>query len=257
MIFILGGNGFVGSGLVRYCIANRILHQVITRDNYKNFIGECCDVLINANGNSKMYLAREKPLEDFDASVRSVRASLCDFHADYYVYLSSCDVYPDYSSPNTTKEELKIDVSQQRPYGFHKYLAEECVKHQAKEWLILRLGGLIGPHMIKNPIFDIINNQPLWLDPSSEMQFIHTDAAAKITFDLLNKKTVSSIINVCGEGIITLSEVIDTLNSSVSIREGSPQVRYNVSTQKLKEILSIPATRPVVLDFVKSMMQFK
>jgi nucleoside-diphosphate-sugar epimerase len=254
MIFILGGNGFVGSGLARYCITNKIPHQIITRENYKNFIGQHCEVLINANGNSKMYLAKQSPLEDFEASVRSVRASLCDFPADYYIYLSSCDVYPDYSSPKTTTETLEIDVSKQRPYGFHKYLAEKCVIHQAKEWLILRLGGLIGPNMIKNPIFDILNNQPLWLDPSSEMQFIHTDTAAKITFELLNKKVSSSIINVCGEGTITLNDVINAINRPVNVREGSPHVRYNVSIQKLKGITQPPATRQVVLDFVKSMI---
>ncbi len=254
MIFILGGNGFVGSGLVRYCVANNLPHQVITRDNYKNFIGQHCEVFINANGNSKMYLARQNPLEDFEASVRSVRASLCDFPTDYYIYLSSCDVYPDYSSPETTTEEIEIEVSKQRPYGFHKYLAEQCVRHQAKEWLILRLGGLIGPHMIKNPIFDILNNQPLWLDPSSEMQFIHTDTAAKITFEMINKKISSEIINVCGEGTIALTEVINAVNRPINIREGSPRVQYNVSTQKLKEITQPSATRQVVLDFVKSMV---
>jgi nucleoside-diphosphate-sugar epimerase len=251
MIFILGGNGFVGSGLVRYCVANQIEHQVITRENYNNFVGKKCEILINANGNSKMYLAKQNPLEDFDANVRSVQASLCNFPTDYYIYLSSCDVYPDYSSPTSTTEDIEIDVSKQRPYGFHKYLAEQCVKQRAKRWLILRLGGLIGHNMIKNPIFDILNNQPLWLDPSSQMQFINTDAAAEITFELIHKK-LSSIINVCGDGAITLSDVIKAAKRSVEVREGSPVVSYNVSIEKLKQITKIPATRHTVLDFIKS-----
>jgi nucleoside-diphosphate-sugar epimerase len=254
MIFILGGNGFVGSGFVRYCVANQLDHQVITRENYKNFVGQHCDIFINANGNSKMYLARQNPLEEFDASVRSVRASLIDFPTDYYIHLSSCDVYPDFTSPNTTTENTVIDVSKQRPYGFHKYLAEQCVQHGAKEWLILRLGGLIGLNMTKNPIFDILNDQPLWLNPASEMQFINTDAAAEIAFELIDKKLSSTIINVCGEGAITLSEVITAVNKPVEVREGSPLVRYDVSTVKLKEITPVPNSRLAVLQFIKSII---
>lgn len=102
MIFILGGRGFVGSAFVRYCQQNRLEHTVIDRANYAEFIGHSCDVLINANGNSKKFLAHQQPLQDFDASVRSVRASLIDFHAALYIYLSSCDVYPDCSSPILT-----------------------------------------------------------------------------------------------------------------------------------------------------------
>ena len=123
MIFIIGGGGFVGSAFVRSCAKAGKEFSIINRQNYGEFVGKRCDVLINANGNSKKFLAQKDPLQDFDASVRSVRASLIDFRHDYYIYLSSCDVYPDCSSPETTSEDQKLDVSEQSPYGFHKYLA--------------------------------------------------------------------------------------------------------------------------------------
>jgi hypothetical protein len=104
MIFILGGNGFIGSGLVRYCEANNLSHQVITRENYKNFIGQHCEVFINANGNSKMYLARQNPLEDFDASVRSVRASLTDSHSRRKPPGSIQCIYPNTQRNNATTD---------------------------------------------------------------------------------------------------------------------------------------------------------
>ena len=252
MIFILGGNGFVGSGITRYCQNNNIEHQVITRDNYKNVAGKHCDIFINANGNSKMYLARNSPLEEFDASVRSVRASLIDFPTSHYVHLSSCDVYPDFTSPATTQETALFNPAEQRPYGFHKYLAEQCVQQGAKSWLILRLGGLIGPQMVKNPIFDILNDQPLWLDPASEMQFINTDVAAKIAFELLQRKMAGTIINVCGDGAITLREAIDAVKKPVTVREDSPTVRYDVSIEKLKAIMDVPTSRQAVLDFIQA-----
>src|SRR5262249_19486531 len=159
--------------------------------------------------NSTKYLAREWPVEEFDASVRSVRASLADFHSEFFVYLSSCDVYSDCSSPQTTNEETQLDPAQQSPYGFHKFLAEQCVRHAAPHWLSPRPGGLVGPGLWKNPVFDILNGGPLWLDPASELQYLRTDALAKILFGLLDQNVDRQILNVCGHGLIRLTEVID------------------------------------------------
>src|SRR5881397_1495230 len=100
MIFILGGEGFVGSAFARLCQAQRRPYASITRENYRDFIGKSCEVLVNANGNSRKTLAANAPLSDFDASVRSVRQSLIDFRPETYVLLSSCDVYPDCSAPS-------------------------------------------------------------------------------------------------------------------------------------------------------------
>src|SRR5262249_37848750 len=175
LIFIIGGRGLVGSAFVRLFESTGQPHAVIQRDNYNDFAGQRCDVLINANGNSSKPLARNNPLADFEASVRSVRASLIDFQFDRYVLLSSCDVYPDCSSPAVTGEDQPIDVARQSPYGFHKYLAEQCVAHAAPGSLILRCGGFVGPGLRKNAIYDILHGGTLYLDPASELQFLHTD----------------------------------------------------------------------------------
>lgn len=250
MIFILGGRGFVGSAFVRYCQQNRLEHTVIDRANYAEFIGHSCDVLINANGNSKKFLAHQQPLQDFDASVRSVRASLIDFHAALYIYLSSCDVYPDCSSPILTQETSEPDPARQSPYGFHKYLAEACVRHAAERWLIIRQGGFVGPGMKKNPIFDILRGGPLWLDPASELQYLHTDDNAKIIFELIRQGINNEIINVCGKGLISLQEVINLKGSAIEVKAGSPRVRYDVSIEKLSTLVDVPETRQTVIKFL-------
>ena len=76
MITIIGGNGFVGSAYARLLAAQGVPHQVVTRENYASLRGGACDVLINANGNSKKFLAAREPLNEFDQSVRSVAQSL-------------------------------------------------------------------------------------------------------------------------------------------------------------------------------------
>ena len=252
MIFILGGRGLVGSGFARYCEKTGRPFQVIHRENYASCVGQSCDLLINANGNSSKILARRDPKQDFEASVSSVRASLEDFRYEHYVHVSSCDVYPDCSSPEATREELPLDAARQTPYGFHKLLAEQCVQHAAGDWLIMRCGGFIGPGLKKNAIYDILQGGPLFLDPNSELQFLHTGRAAEIVFRLIEQGISREIFNVCGKGLVRLQDVIDRSGKAVAVNPDSPAVRYEVSIEKVSALVDIPDTRAAVFDFVSS-----
>lgn len=255
MIFIIGGNGFVGSAFARTCTSSNREFVTIDRKNYGDFIGKSCNILINANGNSMKFLSRQQPLYDFDASVRSVRASLLDFKYDYYVFLSSCDVYPDCSSPSTTSEDQVIDVQRQSPYGFHKYLAELCVRHVAKKWLIIRFGGFVGPGLKKNPIYDILHGGPLWLDPESELQFIHTDRAAEIVLSLVDTNVNQEVFNLCGRGVVQLREVISWVGTEIPVQPGSPKVRYEIDLSKISAFTEVPETKGTVRDFVAQFLK--
>lgn len=250
MIFIIGGQGFVGSALARYCQRRGIPYQVITRSNYKAFIGQRCDLLINANGNSNKRLARREPLTDFDKTVASVRRSLHDFQFERYVYLSSCDVYADCRSPHTTSETQAIPMGAQSTYGFHKYLAEQCVQHEAPNYLIFRCGGFIGPGLWKNPIYDILQGQRLWVDPDSELQYMHTDMAAEIIFDVIQREHSNHIYNLCGLGTIRLKTIIDAVSSSVRPVPNAPCVHYEVATAKLATQVTVPSTVEMVMAFI-------
>lgn len=260
MIFVIGGRGLVGSAFVRVCEALGRPFRILDREEYPSYIGQSCELLINANGNSRKPLAVQDPMADFDASVRSVRASLTDFRYERYVHLSSCDVYPDCSSAETTREDVEPDISRQSPYGFHKYLAEQCVRHVAaaagKEWLIFRLGGFVGPGLRKNAIFDIQNGGPLWLDPASELQFLLTDAAARVVLSLAEAGVKNEVFNLCGRGTIALREAAAHTGREIVVNAGSPTVRYDVGIGKIEARLRalslppIPETRTTVLDYL-------
>jgi nucleoside-diphosphate-sugar epimerase len=252
MIFIVGGKGFVGSAFTRLCEATGTTYAVITRQNYHEFTGKRCDILIDADGNSAKLLASKNPVQDFDATVRSVRARLADFRYDSYVYLSSCDVYPDCSSPATTAEDETIDIAKQSPYGFHKYLSEQCVRHVAPKWLIVRFGGFVGTGLRKNAVYDILKGGPLWLDPDSELQFMHTERAAGIVLELINRNRYNEIFNICGRGLIKLRDIMDAIQVRPKLQPHSPLVRYDVNIEKISKLVDIPETRRTVLEFVGS-----
>jgi nucleoside-diphosphate-sugar epimerase len=251
MIFIVGGRGLLGSAFVRACQAAGRPFAILDRESYASYVGQHCELLINANGNSRKPLARERPMEDFDASVRSVRSTLCDFRFERYIHLSSCDVYPDCSQPSLTIEDAVLDPSSQSPYGFHKHVAELCVRHSAADWLILRCGGFVGPGLKKNAIYDILHSRTLWLDPASELQFLHTDDAARIVLELADRKITREIVNLCGNGTIALREVLYATGKELSVLPASPIVRYDVSIRKISQWLPIPETRETVLRFAQ------
>jgi nucleoside-diphosphate-sugar epimerase len=179
---------------------------------------------------------------------------LVDFRYRRYVHLSSCDVYPTCDSAETTREEQIPDPARQSPYGFHKYLAEQCVQHVAREWLILRFGGFVGPGLKKNAIYDILRGGPLYLDPASELQYLHTARAAEIAFRLLDGGVGNEVFNVCGKGVVRLSEVAALSPTAVIAKPGSPLVRYEISLEKLSRYVAPPETRPEVLAFVREQL---
>ena len=207
-VFVLGGEGFVGSAFVR-AAAKRYKVTAITRQNYEQFRGRSCDVLINANGNSKKFLAERDALGEFDASVASVLRSLLDFPSKRYVYLSTIDVYPRVDGPRWNRETAAIDPARLSRYGLHKFLAEQLVRKYADRWLICRLGGMVGEGLWKNSVHDILHGQPLRVHPESEYQYLGTDAVARIVLTLVRRKTENDVFNVCGDGRIAVSAIAD------------------------------------------------
>ena len=251
LIYILGGEGFIGSAFVRYCKNNSINFISINKKNYKDFIGSRCDILINANGNSKKYLAQQDEMFDFDASTRSVKRSLVDFIFNKYVYLSASDVYSNTGLLSKTHEKFKIDVKKISNYGFHKYLAELCVIHGAKNWLIFRLGGFVGANLKKNPVFDIVNNKNLQVHENSKFQFMETDKTAEIVFKMIKKNLLNEIFNLVGNGNIKVKEIYEIANKQpLKNHEIKDRFNYNVSNKKIRKFISIPNTKSVIKNFI-------
>lgn len=240
MIYLIGGSGFVGSGFVRYCRSRGLPHQVITRDNYGRFAGTSCDVLVNANGNSRKYLADRDPVAEFDQSVRSVAVSLAAFSAGTYVLISTGDVYNDPSRPETSREDRDLDIAGKSRYGLHKFLAERLVIGAHPNWLVVRAGGFVGPGIKKNAIFDILTGGKIWLSADSELQFIHTDHAAAIVMGIVERGVRREVVNLGGQRTVRLGDVHAAARSTGVFEPGAPTIRYELSLAKLAALSPVP-----------------
>lgn len=227
----------------------------VTRANYDVCKGMSCDLLVNANGNSKKFLARENPPLDFDLSVRSVHAALHDFKAGRVVHLSTIDVYSDTRDPANNAEDCVIEEERLSPYGFHKLMAERLVRYYAKSWLVMRMGGFVGPGLRKNSIFDLLHGQPLRVHPDSAYQYLDSRKLAEFVFDLADRVPGNETINCAGDGLISVREIARLIPGAVPPENvaAGPE-RYEVNIRKLAGFVRVPRTAETVANFVSEFL---
>jgi nucleoside-diphosphate-sugar epimerase len=253
-VTLIGANGFVGSAFARM-LKNRPDIELIcvTRENFDSLPVARSDVVIEAACNSKKYLADQDPLAEFESSVVHRLRSLHRFPAGLHLHVSSVDVYSDLSSPLTTNEEAPIDLAGVSAYGLHKLLAEQLVRHYAPRWLILRLAGMVGPGLRKNPVYDILNGLPLRVHPDSHYQYMLTDDVARIGWALVERKVINEILNLCGDGVITMREIAGLAGRSLdcsSLAPGAEPRIVEASNQKIRHWFPLPRTAEAIQQFV-------
>jgi nucleoside-diphosphate-sugar epimerase len=255
-VTVIGAEGFVGSAFVTHLSALSS-HELIrvTRHNYGQLAGVRSDIVIDAAGNSRKYLADAEPIEEFALSVTHRLRTVLDFPADQHVHVSSADVYSDLSSPESTREDSAIDLAKVSHYGFHKLLAEQVVQHYAERWLIVRLAGMVGPGLRKNPVYDILNAQPLRIHPDSQYQFMNTGDVARIVWSLVEHGIHGEVFNLCGDGLISPAAIADIagmeLNTSLLTPMTTPRVMH-IDNERIKRLSPVPSTHRSIREFMET-----
>jgi len=255
-VLVIGANGFVGSAITAQARKLGLNIETATRENYSSLIGKSFDLIINANGNSRKYLAEQDPNKDFEMSTLSVMRSLKDFTAGFYIYISSVDVYTNFSDPSMNTESTVIETNKQSNYGFHKYLSEQLVKRNSAKWLILRAAGLVGPGLWKNSIYDLLSNAELRVNPDSKYQYLNTADFASIIFSLIDTKISNDTFNVAGDGIISIREIAEMIPDCRLPKdtENLPEEHYEICIDKLKSVCDVPETISTVKTFIKDVL---
>lgn len=251
-IIVLGANGLAGSAFMR--VLPSLGHECVPIDleNYAENRGRQADVLINANGNSAKYLANQDPAGEIDRSVSSVMRACLDFPVETHVFLSSADVYSNQSDPEENSESTPIDIAALSPYGLCKYLAECVVRNRCRKWIILRLGGLLGPGLKKNVLFDLLTGSPPRVHPDSRFGYIHTGEVAQIVNLLLKENRVYETLNVCGKGLVSVRQLTEwTGRSDALFDERAPPVHYEINNRSLASFWDISSSANTTRDFIE------
>ena len=252
---VIGANGFVGSAVAARAAGLGFDVTSITRDSYAHHRGTRFDLVVNANGNSKKFLSRENPGLDFELSVQSVHKAVHDFPAGLHVHLSTIDVYNDVTVPAANREDAVIEPARLSAYGFHKFLAEQIVRRFAPAWIILRMGGFVGPGLKKNSIYDLLQGRPLRVHPDSAYQYLHSGALADLVFDLAGRVSPGSTLNVVGDGVVSLRDIAGLIpGAALTAEPGSKPERYEVNNEALKRLAAVPDSRATVEAFIRDVL---
>src|SRR5262249_26049704 len=147
------------------------------------------------------------------------------------------------TTPETTREHAPIDLTRVSRYGLHKHLAEQMVRAAHPAWLVVRMGGFVGPGLKKNAIFDMLCGDPVWLSPASELQFISTDAAARLVWGLVCAGVQREVVNLGAEGLLNLGAFHRAIGSTSAFKPEASTVRYELSLDRLRRLSGVPLPR--------------
>ena len=250
LIGIIGHRGFIGSAMIRACQRAGIEYVGIGRN--ENISDECTSI-IDCNGNSKKYEVNLNHEQGFKSIVETVKNRLQQLQQHQnYIYISSGEVYG--TQQRSSKEIDQIYSDELSFYGSLKLRAEAIIQEDKEDFLIIRPSGFVGRGLTKNPIFDLLKGQELFVHPDSLFQFSDVDWFADTVVRLMGRR-LTGIWNVSGAGTVSIREVSELGNLLMSdISPDASIEHHELSTKKLEECVEVPQTKDVIKKFLGSVL---
>jgi len=193
-ICVIGANGFVGGALCNEIDNNARYEPVrVTRSDNIRMSIEQADIVIHAANSSKRYYANNNPEEDFRDTVEKM-AKILSMVADRKFILIS-----------TVSAKTQLDT----PYGRHRRACELMVD-QTKN-LIFRLSAMYGKQNKKGALFDIIQNNKVFVCKHTKYALVDVE---------YNAKKILEFIGECGmrelgaKNYIELGHIAEAIGST-------------------------------------------
>lgn len=230
---LIGISGFIGSNVANKFEAITPFTRSDLLENKKQYDVE--RLFIAAPSADKWKIA-SKPKEDLD-NIRALAIQIQrSFVAQKVILYSTVDVYKDVSDSTEDSETLTTCS-----YGGNRHFFESQISASFQNVRILRLGGLFGPNLKKNLIYDLRNrrlDQLSRISPGSRFQYLSISKILDYSV-----ATVESVSNVTGPPILA-SEIAG--EDSCFLSSERPIVDYNIKSNyfdtgyldKKKDILS-------------------
>lgn len=254
---VIGAKGFIGSAITAEATARGYTVTAVDLDTYAAFKGASADLLINASGNSRKFIDDQDPVRGYELSVTSVMNILHDFRCEFYVQLSSGAIYPREDDPAQNPEHTPLQPETMTRYGFHKWLAEQLVRHYAPQHLIVRMGGFVGPGLRKNAVYDLLTGGTLFVHPDSEFQYMNTRDLARAVFTLYEGAAGGeTLLNVSARGAVSIRRLAE--QAGISLPEEAftrRRVRAELNVEKASGLIALPDTEESALRFMRDVRE--
>ncbi len=273
MIVVTGSESFIGKKLISSLLENNekvigfdlveksqnynFVKIDIRSENLEDHIPENTDVLIHLASLSSDPLCKGKSYETFDINVMGtlnlINAAIKK-NVKQFIFASTEWVYEGFSENEEKDENSIIDITQHKSeYALSKLVSEINLKQEFDNGLsnvtILRFGIIYGPReknwaAVESIASMVKNNDEVSVGSlKTGRRFVHVfDIVEGIILSI--GKSGFNIINLTGDKIITLNDIIKTteklFNKSITIIEKNPTniSLRNPSNQKAKKLLN-------------------
>lgn len=239
-IGVTGADGFLGKKLCdileskKYEVIKYNTDNLNIREKCK--ISEDIDVLYHLAAFNKPYFSKLEPIETFKTNALgtlNLLEAAKIARVKKIIFTSSILVY---KNLNKTEETDFASYNGIYPYGFEKLIGEEYIKIYSKlfgiDYLILRISGVYGPGMCKNPIFDLIkgflnSKVKLYINKNSTYNFIYIDDVVNALVGAINWK--NETINVCSKENKKIIDIYNFLSKKLKIRPDIEDNDFQIS----------------------------
>jgi len=238
MNICLLGPGFVGRTVGLQLSQHPDFHVTLTSSR-ANQIDEGFDVIVNCAGASRRYLVEQDPKSALSAEYLSFKRILL-----------AQDRRPQ------TKLLHISSICAQSPedseYGKLKYEVEKWARTYPNI-CILRLGGLVGPGLQKNLIYDWTNQKPLRVTPKSFFNFITTQEVGRIVDQILQNWLPGETINVGASTSMRASTIVGLRKIKYSYLPEDLLVHENnrIDIARLQEFFTVKTTEHYLETYLR------
>jgi nucleoside-diphosphate-sugar epimerase len=188
-ILLLGKSGYVGAALYKELSTNFNFVIGVDRQTVKEINPQTWDIVINCAMPSARFRAQNHPGLDFSETVVKTADFYHNLQYDKFVQISSV----------SARTENTI-------YGRHK-LAAESIIDQSKH-LIFRLTATYDESQTKGVVFDLINNNLVYVSNESRYSFASLDYVVRYISSNLSQ---TGVREVGGFGDISLKTICGVL----------------------------------------------
>ena len=184
---LIGYTGFVGSNIKN----QKRFDYYYNSKNINDITNKSFDTVVCSGVSSVKWFANLNPKKDFN-NIRSLIKKLKTISFKKFILISTIAVY---------------DNPADNAYGRNRLYLENYIRNNFKNYLIIRLPGLFGKGLKKNVIYDLLNNNHLYLpNKNSTLQYYSLNNIWKdIECALKNKLQV---LNISTEPIL-FKEILD------------------------------------------------